>query len=278
MTGIKKILFPVDFSQRCEGAARYVESFAGWFEAEILLLHVVDATTYASASEQLCLSRQDRLSDFMVRELKQFTVRRVCTMGDPAEEIVKMARSWEPDLVMMPTYGLGFYRPSLLGSVTAKVLHDVPCPVWTSTHSAEAPPLEKITLSNVLCALDLGQRSEPILEWAASLAKQHAADLGIAHAAPVLATGAGPSLHPQIAGSLAAAAQDRIDALQSAAGTAARVFVSGGEPAKVVACAARDFHADVLVIGRHSGRGEHGHLRHNAYAIIRDSACPVISI
>jgi hypothetical protein len=34
MPAIKKILFPVDFSKRCIGAARYVEAMAGRFEAE----------------------------------------------------------------------------------------------------------------------------------------------------------------------------------------------------------------------------------------------------
>ena len=44
MFQIKKILFPVDFSEPCLGASRYVEAFAGRFQAEITLLHVVDVT------------------------------------------------------------------------------------------------------------------------------------------------------------------------------------------------------------------------------------------
>jgi hypothetical protein len=63
---------------------------------------------------------------------------------------------------MMPSYGLGFFRPSLLGSVTAKVLHDVGCPVWTSVHAEEAPPLERIGCTKVLCAIDLRERSQQI--------------------------------------------------------------------------------------------------------------------
>jgi nucleotide-binding universal stress UspA family protein len=42
MSALQKILFPVDFSERCAGAARYVEALAGRFQAEILLLHAVD--------------------------------------------------------------------------------------------------------------------------------------------------------------------------------------------------------------------------------------------
>lgn len=264
---IKKILFPIDFSNRCAGAARYVESFAGWFQAEIMLLHVVDTATHAAVAQQLHPSRQEQMQTFLADELKPFSTRRVCTIGDPAEEIVKMVRSWTPDLVMMPTYGLGFHRPSLLGSVTAKVLHDVKCPVWTGIHTEEAPPLEKLTFLRVLCALDLGLRSTRVLEWALSFANQHRTDLGIVHAIPVVE-----------APPLVAEARNQIAALLASAGANAANFINGGDPAKVVACVAKDFGADLLVIGRHDGSSDDGYLRHNAYAIIRESPCPVISI
>jgi nucleotide-binding universal stress UspA family protein len=35
MFQLKRILFPVDFSPRCRGAAAYVESLAGRFDAEL---------------------------------------------------------------------------------------------------------------------------------------------------------------------------------------------------------------------------------------------------
>ena len=44
MFQLRRILFPVDFSIRCRGAAAYVEALAGRFEAELILLHVVEAT------------------------------------------------------------------------------------------------------------------------------------------------------------------------------------------------------------------------------------------
>jgi nucleotide-binding universal stress UspA family protein len=43
--------------------------------------------------------------------------------------------------VDLPTHGLGAFRRSLIGSITAKVLHDAECPVWTGVHLAQAPPL-----------------------------------------------------------------------------------------------------------------------------------------
>jgi len=242
------------------------------------LLHVVGngADTLA---EELEPKRKAQLEAYLAEELKQFTTQRVCVVGDPAEKIIEMVRSWKPDLVMMPTQGLGFFRRFLLGSVAAKVLHDVECPVWTGIHEEEAPPLEEITWSRVLCAIDLGDRSPEVLEWAAFLAREHQAELRIVHATPALDVAAtGRYLNDEFAAPLASEAKSRIAALQAAVGANATMEISRGNPSSAVTCAAKDFSAHLLVIGRHNGAGIAGHLRHNAYAIISESPCPVISI
>ncbi len=265
---IKKILFPVDFSERCVGAARYVEAFAGRFEADLRLLHVVDADVYGSEAHGLQGERQALLDAFLTKELAYCSAQRVCVVGDPATEIVETARSWAPDLIMMTTRGFGFYRPTLLGSVTGKVLHDVEFPVWTDIHSEEAPALEKIAVRKVLCAIDLEKRSRQILDWAAFLACEYQAELAVVHAIP-----------PVEAPPLMSEVRTRISALLTEAGLRATpITIDRGDPAEVAAGAAKELGADLLIIGRHSGSGGKGYLRHHAYAILRKSICPVISI
>jgi nucleotide-binding universal stress UspA family protein len=278
MPQIKKILFPVDFSDSCAGAARYVEAFAGRFQAEIMLLHAVGMGEH-NLAEELLPGRRAQLDAFLADELKYFTTERICVTGDPLPEIVNAAERWSPDLVMMPTHGLGVFRRLLLGSVTAKVLHDLVCPVWTSVHSEAAPPLEEIHCRRVLCALDLTDRSRGILEWAAWLAGEHQADTGIVHATVKLPSAhKGWLLEQEFERSISEQAKSWIENLQTATGTAGTVFIGAGHPAEVVARTAKEFDADVLVMGRHDNTGMGGHLRRNAYAILRDSPCPVISI
>jgi nucleotide-binding universal stress UspA family protein len=264
---IKKILFPVDFSERCVGAARYGEAFAGRFQAELRLLHVVDADLYPSAAREMLSERQALLDAFLTKELRCCTTERICVVGDPAATIVETAGSWAPDLIMMPTRGVGFYRPTLLGSVTAKVLHDVEHPVWTDVHSESAPPLEEIACCKLLCAVDLEKRSRNVLGWAAFLACEYQAELAIVHAIP-----------PVEAPPLLAEVRERLGTLLTEAGATAIIVIDCGEPAEVVTGAAREFGADLVIIGRHNGSGSHGYLRQNAYAILRKSVCPVISI
>jgi nucleotide-binding universal stress UspA family protein len=281
MPMIRRILFPVDFSDSSLSVARYVEFMAGLFEAEIMLLNVVGMGEGGlTLAEERLPRRQAQLNAFLADELKYFTTERVCVTGDdPAPEIVAAAGRWQPDLVMMPTHGLGVFRRLLLGSVTAKILHDLDCPVWTSVHSEAVLPLEQIHCRRILCALDLGNRSQSVLRWAAALAAESEADLGIVHATPELSAAyAGWALEQEFAESVSKQANERIEELQTAAGTAARLFISAGDTAKFIAGAAGDFEADLLVMGRHDTTGIAGYLRQNAYAILRDSPCPVISI
>ena len=65
------------------------------------------------------------------------TVERVIQDGAPAEIIARYVRERGVDLIVMPTHGYGGFRRVLLGSVTAKVLHEVRCPVWTTAHSED---------------------------------------------------------------------------------------------------------------------------------------------
>src|SRR3569833_4624592 len=71
---IKRILFPVDFSPACLGAARYVEALAGRVEAEVMLLHVVQPGAHSRA-EDLLTSRRDQLTAFGTSDLRYFSTR-----------------------------------------------------------------------------------------------------------------------------------------------------------------------------------------------------------
>ena len=279
MRQIKKILFPVDFSDSSVGAARHVEALAGQFDAEIMLLHAVGMGEHTLAEERMP-AEQARLDAFLAGELKYFTTQRVCVIADdPAQAIAEAAQSWGPDLVMMATHGLGFFRRHLLGSVTTKTLHDVACPIWTDVHAESTPSLEEIHCRRILCSVDLGECSRGILESAAWLAGEYQATLGIVHAtAATDVLDAGWQLRDELARYILEQAKIRINALQMDAGTSAEVFIDAGNPSAVVPRAAGQFNADLLVIGRHRSAGLIGDLFQSALPILGGSPCPVISI
>jgi nucleotide-binding universal stress UspA family protein len=78
---------------------------------------------------------------------EMFPGRKVTTVvgaNDPGAAIKKTVQRVCADLVMMPASGHGPVRRLLLGSVTAKMLHDVGCPVWTSHDVMKGPPYQSI--------------------------------------------------------------------------------------------------------------------------------------
>lgn len=277
MAMFSKILIPIDFSERCLGAARFAIPLAERFHSEITLLHVAPAP---GADWDLNAEREERikkqLRDFLCAAFAHLDVKRILRTGPPAQEIVAYAREDRSDLIMMPTRGYGAFRQLLLGSVTAKVLHDADCPVWTGAHLAKGPRAEWIDPTTILCAADADPGGEKSLRWASQLASELEAALLLVHIDPRLEPADEEDLE-KYQHKLLVDAKRRIDQLQSAAGTRAQVFIEPGNIPRAVSAAAERLDADLLVIGRGSGRAP-GRLGLNTYGIIRESRCPVVSV
>jgi nucleotide-binding universal stress UspA family protein len=58
-----------------------------------------------------------------------FTAEPICKIGDPAEEIMKVAAKQHADVIVMGNKGLGTIDRVLLGSVSMQVLQYAHCPV-----------------------------------------------------------------------------------------------------------------------------------------------------
>jgi nucleotide-binding universal stress UspA family protein len=190
--------------------------------------------------------------------------------GDPATEIVRFADSEHCDLILMPTRGLGVLRRLLLGSVTAKVLHDAGCPVWTGVHPEHFDSDGHVSIRNIVCAVDLGPQSRAVLQWAQGFAEHWHAGLSIVHMLPALPD-------QEWRERLKRLAQDQLLTLQTEAGIRGEVRVEVGDPHRALAALTKQMAGDLLVIGRgHEGSG--GRLSGTAYATVRDSSCPVVSV
>jgi nucleotide-binding universal stress UspA family protein len=161
-------------------------------------------------------------------------------------------------------------------SVTAKVLHDTDCPIWTGIHMEPRPPVEWGTLGHIACAVDLSLSSEKPLDWPARLAGEFKAALSLIHVVPRLNSPGEEYYSRECHQMVAESANSRIAQLQQRLGTSAVVLLESGEiPAAVCAAAAREF-ADLLVIRR--GLIDDSRLPTKAYAIIRKLPCPVVSV
>jgi nucleotide-binding universal stress UspA family protein len=287
---LERILVPVDFSERSLGASRYVEAFAANRECDITLVHVTTPLNYelsaidigGAALDELNSDRaaeyRARLDEFLKDELAPFHVDRVLLDGDPARRIVEYAHENRTSLIVMPTHGYGLFRRFLLGSVTAKVLHDADCPIMTGVHVEGAPNGHDIRFRKVIAALDLcpGQALKP-LAWAAKFAEEYGAELTVAHAYPSLDRRGGEEVEGW-RDTARRTAEEELLRMQQKLGLNVPMVMEAGDPATIVSSLAARESADLLVIGRGSAAGVFGRLRANAYGIIRQSPCPVVSV
>ncbi len=291
MSLVERILLPVDFSERSYGAARYVEALADKQETEISIVHVTTPLSYelsaldvgGSVLTELTTDRtaemQQQLDAFAAAELSSYRVKRVLLEGDPARRLVEYAHEQRIGLIVMPTHGYGLFRRFLLGSVTAKILHDAECPVWTGVHLENSPALEAIHFKRIVVAVDLSpDQALKALSWGAQMAQRENAEVAVVHAYPSLEGRSGEYFDPNWRNYFTQIANDDIVKMQRKLGMDAEVILESGDPAQVVCGIAARRNADLLVIGRGSAAGVFGRLRANAYSIIRQSPCPVVSV
>lgn len=287
MVSVKHILFPVDFSERCLAAAPFVEAMAAEYGARVTLLSAARPVAFtgmeASAAalvdpEELRIAAQTHLDDFLVANFSGTIVSRTALVGDPADCITEFAHDHAVDLVMMPTHGYGPFRRLLLGSVTAKVLHDVECPVWTAAHVAEPASHCRPKPAKVVCAVDDSPNAIPVMRWAQEFAARRKAYLHLIHTVP----GTGTILEAELGNEIERAMRDRLEEkfteIRKAENIDATLYIAAGDVADTVRAEAERHAADVLIIGRGVIHETLGRLRTHAHAIIRQAPCPVISI
>ena len=287
----RHILFPVDFSPRCNGVGPHVRAMAERFSATVTLYHVLETTPiWAGAGDgafvpyfdmpALQADAEDRLLQFALTILPGITPTRLVEQGEPGGCIAQLAKARGADLIMMPTHGRGVFRTALLGSTTSKVLHDSHAAVWTAAHMEE-PVSVHTGWNSILCSIDLLPESIPLLQAAAQLGRKCGAKVTVVHAVPGNDVRPGKYFDQPFETFLKDYAGKEIARLQMEAGTdfpAAPVVLEAGNISKVVRDAALEHKADLIVIGRGVIHEFAGRLRTHAWSIIRDAPCPVLSL
>ena len=288
---LKTILLPIDFSPASATAAQQAGILARHFQSEVTMLHVNDLAMQArTADMEIGLSGWDvplaeyeaacgtRLGAFGVSELRDVLVRRLFCSGDPARVILARAEADKVDLILMPTHGYGTFRRLLLGSVTAKVLHDANCPVWTGKHFEGAQAAQIDQIGHVLCAVNFSQHSSRVVRCAADLAADFGAKLTLVHAL----TEAPPELPDRYLMSWHDEARwgtdERLHSLVRELCIPAATLIVDGDAPRALAEAIRINGAGLLVIGRSPEQGMFGRLSGRSYGIICHAPCPVVSI
>jgi nucleotide-binding universal stress UspA family protein len=282
---------PVDFSDRATAAARHAVALAERFGAPLLFAHVIPpappeyagfeggyyAARFGPVTEDGLRRVERQLQELARQAAGASPFETVVREGDPGREIARLVEESRADLIVMPTHGYGPFRRFVLGSVTAKVLHDSECPVFTGTHVEEIPAGVPGLFHRIAVAVDLGTHSEKVLRWAACFGEAYNSELVLVHAAPSLEV-SGQYMGAEWRSTLVQMATDQAEKLLQRAECQARLWIDSGDVTRYVPAAVEASGAGLLVIGRSVHQGLLGRLRTNAYALIRESPVPVISV
>jgi len=286
MTAIKSILFPFDFSPACCRLIAPVRTLAARFGASVTALTVAPPPwTPPSADmppligetpEEWTHTLQARLDERLATAFTGLSTTCIADAGDPAIRIAAFANTHPVDLIMMPTHGLGTFRTVVIGSVTAKVLHDVHCAVWTSAHTTEHPPTE--LPRRILCAVDGGPQTPAVLQGTAHLAQRIGAGLSLIHVVEPITDWPGFAHDREVQEQMREAAKSKLEGLRRAAAVDAPVRIAVGKIVDTVVEEARQDGAELIVVGRGAISEPFGRLRTHAFGIVQRAPCPVLSL
>ncbi len=134
----RRILIAVDESAFAARAVDAGLELAGSLGAEVSFIHVIDPSLVSApesgipAAELIALAEQDGrrlLAAFVKRVSLQLPPLEFIHVGKPATEIVKAAKDWPADLIVIGSHGRGGFERLLLGSVAEAVMRHSTCPV-----------------------------------------------------------------------------------------------------------------------------------------------------
>lgn len=134
----KRVLIAVDDQPIAAHAADVGASLAQSLGAGVALITVIDDTAdYAAgagivAEDLAAQEREDAkrlLAGFRQRLSMPPSTMEFIERGAPATEIVRAAKQWPADLIVVGSHGRGGIERTLVGSIADGVLRHAPCPV-----------------------------------------------------------------------------------------------------------------------------------------------------
>jgi len=132
----RHILIPLEHGDADETILGHIKPLARMTGAKLLLVHVADGWV-ARNFNQLKLAESEEMKQDRAylenrrRELSDegFSCEAVLALGEPSNEIIKLAETRDVDLIAMTTHGHRFISDILYGATADKVRHAVNVPV-----------------------------------------------------------------------------------------------------------------------------------------------------
>jgi nucleotide-binding universal stress UspA family protein len=257
------VLCPVDLSHPSPAPLRYGAAIAGHFGGELVLLAVDDPLLAEAASIHHCqplrIATEQALKALAASVFpprgESDTTRCMAAIGKAGPQIAATAADLHANLIVMSSRGRRGIRKLLLGSTTERVLRETSTPVLVVPDDHEA--LTSVAdprhgIHRVLAPVDLTAWSRSQVHVAAKVSSALSVPLVIAHVIePIhIPDGTGLEAASLDASRRAGAERELASLVESDAGAAEMLVLSGEAAAEIAATAAR-LDAGLIVMGLH---------------------------
>jgi nucleotide-binding universal stress UspA family protein len=127
---LSRILFCTDFSENSERALGYALSVRDEYNAELIMLHVLEDIRNPSKAEAAVATATEQLDKLIPPEIgKTLQIKTAVRVGKPYQQIIELALETQTDTIVMGVRGRGAVDLAVFGSTTYRVLQLGPCPV-----------------------------------------------------------------------------------------------------------------------------------------------------
>ena len=268
------VLLPLDGSRLAESALPAADSLAQAFGASVTLVHVIEQDAPAEVHGQPHLRTPDEADAYL-----RAVAARSISPGVPVEyhvhtgEVTHVARSivehigdFAADLIVMCTHGRGGLHDLLFGSIAQQVIALGVTPTMIIHPSADEPS-PGFGCRRLFIPLDDDPAHQQSVPVAAEIARRCQSAVHVIHIVPTLGTlssrwsAAGRLLPGTTTRMLDMSVEAAVEYLRGVqqelqnAGISATYDVFRGDPAEVIARAARELGADLIVLGTHGKTG-----------------------
>jgi nucleotide-binding universal stress UspA family protein len=264
MNTLKRILAATDFSPLGNDAVRRAAILAAREDAELLIVHAFPRLSALEAAFGLDDRLPNRLRaaaeaniDALAEAAQTAAAGRVraeIAEGSAHRAVADASETFHPDLVVIGAHGRGALQQFFLGGTAARILVQAACPVLVARQPAEAD------YRRALAAVDLGPRSAAVMRAALVVASRAQVTMVHAYQAPFEAKlrhkGVPEEVILRYAEAESRTARSNIDALLADPALARRDIerrIVHGDPNPALPTAIGELHADLIVVGKHSG-------------------------
>ena len=297
---LKSVLIATDFSEASAKPLRHALAIARHYGAKFYLAHVVSSSGFALVGPDAVAAATEagwrnvlQLEDDLAQSgtLAGLCHEVIVRQGDVWEELEKVVRQEQVDLMVIGTHGRRGLGKVLFGSVAEQIFRHANCLVLTvGLGSFQEPPVESTSLVwPFLFATDFGEASLHALPYAISFANDFGAKLVLLHVVSPVGVSEGFRWHTggdlmQMREKARMAGLQRLQELvpqNTELAVKPEFVVEFGSPSEQILRVAETFQVDAIIMGLH--RSAHIDMAsHTLWAtaqeVVCGASCPVLTV